>query len=219
MRNSNFEVVTMIVFGLSNSGSLAKGISGKAKLKLGKYSCGKFPDGELHIRFLEKVRGKEVLLAQSLSPEPNDSLMELVFAARTAGELGAKKVFACIPYLAYARQDKRFHPGECFSAKEMASLLNYSIDGFITVDPHLHRIKNLKAIFKIKVIKLTSDSLIADYVKRHYSRNDTFLVGPDIESSQWAKKIADSIGFGSTIFLKERFSSPLPTAWPSTMTS
>ena len=84
----------MIVFGLSESEKTARRIAGNLKVKLGKFESAKFPDGEMHLRFVNPVKGKKVLLVKSLNPEPNDGLMELIFAARTAKQLKAKKVYA-----------------------------------------------------------------------------------------------------------------------------
>ena len=105
------------------------------------------------------------------------------------------------------RQDKRFKAGECVSAPEIAKLLDNSVDGLVTVDPHLHRIKKLSEIFRIPAKRVTADPIIAAYIKKKYNKDNALIVGPDIESSQWAKRIADSIGFESTIFLKQRFHS------------
>lgn len=196
----------MIVFGLSN-GRIAPKIASFAKARLGKMEARHFPDGELYIRFLESLRGEEVVLVQSTHPNPDEKLVELFFAARTARELGASKVTGVIPYLCYMRQDKRFHEGECVSNKMMAHLLNSCLDKIITVDPHLHRVKNLAELFHIERKKITANAKIAEYVKKKFSSKDTVLVGPDGESSQWAREIADSIGFQSSIFLKTRFSS------------
>ena len=75
------------------------------------------------------------------------SLFDIIFAAETAKDLGAKKVILVAPYLSYMRQDKRFKSGECISSKIMAQLLNRSVDKLITIDPHIHRYKSLKDIF------------------------------------------------------------------------
>ena len=197
----------MIVIPMSNSIALGKSIAKKSKAKLGKLTSELFPDGEFHIRLLTEVKGKEVVLVQSLSPNPNDSLLELIFTAKTARELGAKKVTAVIPYLAYMRQDKRFKSGECVSNQYMAWLLNQSVDRILTVDPHLHRVHNLAELFHIERKKITANTAIAEYISKKFSSKNTIIIGPDIESSQWAKRIADSIEFESTIFLKERFHS------------
>ena len=49
----------------------------------------------------------------------------------------------------YMRQDKRFKDGEAISSVHFARLLSRSFDGLITVDPHLHRRRDLGEIFTI----------------------------------------------------------------------
>ncbi|MCR4336153.1 MAG: ribose-phosphate diphosphokinase [archaeon] len=197
----------MIVFPMSNSLELGKSIAKKTGAKLGKLKSELFPDGEFHMQFLDPIKDKEVVLVQSLHPNPNDTLMELYFAGRTAKELGAKKVTGVVPYLAYMRQDKRFHAGEIVSNNLMAHLLNTCLDRIITVDPHLHRVHNLAELFHIDRKKITANEAIADYIAEKFSKFDTVIIGPDIESYQWASRIAEKIKFPSSIFLKERFSS------------
>ncbi|MFH1391404.1 MAG: ribose-phosphate diphosphokinase [Candidatus Diapherotrites archaeon] len=197
----------MIVFPMSNSPELGKSIAKKAGVKLGKLKSELFPDGEFHMQYLNEVRDREVVLVQSLHPNPNDTLMELYFAGKTAKELGAKKVTGVIPYLAYMRQDKRFHNGEVVSNHLMAHLLNISLDKIITVDPHLHRVHDLTELFHIERRKITANEAIADYISEKFSKQNTVIIGPDIESYQWASRIAEKIKFPVSIFLKERFSS------------
>ncbi len=197
----------MIVFPMQASLSLGAAVAKKASAKPGKLKTERFSDGEIHLQFLNDVRGEDVVLVQTLHPNPNDALIQLVFAARTAKDLGARKVIGAVPYMAYLRQDKMFHPGECVSNKIAAQLLNLSLDKIITVDPHLHRVKDLAELFHIERKKLSANAAIAEYIKKKFSAKTAVIAGPDIESSQWAKTIADSIGFESTIFTKKRFSS------------
>jgi ribose-phosphate pyrophosphokinase len=194
----------MIIFSFGNSQNLAKKIAKTTMAKLGKIEYNTFPDEELYIRFMNKVDGEKVVIVESMFPNPNLSLLKLYFAGRTAKSLGAKKVIAVIPYLGFMRQDKRFKDGECISSREMAHLINSSFDSIITIDPHLHRIKNMTDIFHIERKKLSANSLIAEYIKKHFNQKTAIIAGPDIESSQWAKAIADSIHYDSVIFLKER---------------
>ncbi len=133
------------------------------------------------------------------------SLYDIVFAAETAKDLGAKKVILVAPYLAYMRQDKRFNPGEAVSSRIMAKLLNNSVDKIITVDPHLHRYRSMKEVFTISAKNLTANLLIADYVKKKIS--NAVIIGPDWESYQWAEAIAKRIGVESTVLEKTRYSS------------
>jgi ribose-phosphate pyrophosphokinase len=195
-----------IVFGLSNSNNFEKKFAKELNAKLGKFNSNKFPDGELHLKFDSKINGKKVFLIQSLALNPNTALIELFFSARTAKEKGAKKVYGIIPYLAYMRQDKEFKSGEIVSAHHMANLLNNCLDGLITIDPHLHRIKKMNEIFFNKFHAITSVSAIAEFIEKKFSAENTLIIGPDWESFQWARHVAKKIGFKSIIFRKERFS-------------
>ncbi|MBW2986878.1 ribose-phosphate pyrophosphokinase-like domain-containing protein, partial [Candidatus Woesearchaeota archaeon] len=98
-----------IVFGGSNSTELARKIARKIKAPYAALIIKRFPDGELNLRLPADVKGKEVILVESMHPNPDEIMIEIIFASRTAKELGAKKVTIVAPYLAYMRQDKRFY--------------------------------------------------------------------------------------------------------------
>ena len=73
----------------------------------------------------------------------------------------------------------------------------------------MHRYKRLQDLFHIQAVRLTSNHLIADYVKKNFKEKgkNAVLLGPDWESSQWAARIAEEVGFASTILEKTRHSS------------
>ena len=70
----------------------------------------RFPDGESYVRLRDAVRDRDVVLVCTLNA-PDEKTLPLLFAGRTARELGARRVGLVAPYLAYMRQDKRFQPG------------------------------------------------------------------------------------------------------------
>ena len=72
-----------------------------------------------------------------------------MFTATTARQLGAARVGLVAPYLAYMRQDKRFHEGEAVTSTIFATFLSSAFDWLVTVDPHLHRHKSLDEIYSI----------------------------------------------------------------------
>lgn len=195
----------MIITTCGNSDKIAKSLAKKLKVKYCPLTIGSFPDGDFYLKFDKSVKGKKVVIVQSFQPFSNRSLFRILFAAETAKDLGAKKVILVAPYLAYMRQDKRFHPGEVVSSRIMAKHLNRCIDKIITIDPHLHRYKSLKDIFTVSAKKLTANGLIADYVGKNIK--DPVIIGPDWESFQWADKIAHMINCDSTCLKKTRFSS------------
>lgn len=195
----------LIITTVGNSQPLAKKIAHKIKAKFSPITLSSFPDGDIYLKFNTNLKNKKLVLINSFQPHSDMTLFDTIFAAKTAKDLGAKKVILVVPYLAYMRQDKRFHSGEAISSKIMAQLLNQSIDKIITIDPHIHRYKSLKDIFTIPAKRLTANLLIADYIKKHF-KNEV-IIGPDWESYQWAEHIAQKIHVLATVLKKTRFSS------------
>ncbi len=193
----------MLVIGCSNSIDLAKKIANSKGAYFSKLFVDNFPDGELHIRFDCELKNKDVFLVQTLYPI-NEAITEVLLAAYTAIDLGARSVNLIAPYMAYMRQDKRFKPGEAISSLIVGKLFNV-FDSIITIDPHLHRHKDLNEVFKTKTKVLTSNDLIENFIKKNFS--DAFVIGPDGESNQWAESIANNIGLKSIVFTKKRYSS------------
>ncbi|MCZ4328253.1 ribose-phosphate pyrophosphokinase-like domain-containing protein, partial [Brachybacterium paraconglomeratum] len=78
--------------------------------------------------------------------QPNEKLVELLLAARTARTLGAPHLTLVAPYLPYMRQDIAFSPGEAVSQRIVGPFLASLVDAVITVDPHLHRVASLRDV-------------------------------------------------------------------------
>lgn len=195
----------MIIIGCSQGKAIAKKVAKKLKKPYSELITTRFPDSESYLRYSVNIKNKKVILVQSFYGNVNDMLTEVIFAAYTAKDLGAKSISLIAPYFPYLRQDKRFKPGECISTQVIATILNKCLDEIYIVDPHLHREKTLGHIFKIKAHKLSAYPLIASYIKKHIK--NALIVGPDIESYKWAEKTADLIGCESVILRKERYSS------------
>lgn len=192
----------MVVGGYAGT-DLARSVARHLQSSYSSLVVNHFPDGEFRIRYPKPVKGKTVILVESLG-QPNDKLIEMLFAAYTAKDLGAKKVFLVAPYMPYLRQDKRFHPGECVSNGILGKLFRV-FDYILTVDPHLHRVKSLKGLFKTKVEHISANKLIADYVKKNMK--DPLIMGPDEESYQWAKTVAKYLDCHAIVLKKKRWNS------------
>jgi len=147
----------------------------------------RFPDGESYVRIASPVADSAVALVATLAA-PDMKFLPLVFAAKTLCELGATKVGLIAPYLAYMRQDKRFHDGEAVTGKQFAALLSESFDWLVTVDPHLHRVKSLSEIYAIPTSVAAAAPDLARWIAANVEK--PFLVGPDVESRQWVEQVA-----------------------------
>ena len=196
----------MIITTCGNSQDIAKSLARRLKAKYSPLTLTSFPDGDIYLKFNTDLKGKKLVIVQSFYPSSDMSLFDILFAAETAKDLGAKKIILVAPYLSYMRQDKRFHPGEAINSRIMAKLLNNSIDKIITIDPHLHRYKSLKDIFSIPAVKLTANSVISKYISKKFNKKKTVIIGPDWESYQWAESIAKEVGIKATVLEKKRYS-------------
>jgi ribose-phosphate pyrophosphokinase len=161
----------------------------------------RFPDGESKVTLPEQLKG-EVILCRSLD-QPNSKLIELLLAAQTATELGAEKLTLVAPYLCYMRQDIAFNPGEAVSQQIIGNWLAQLFDKVVTVDPHLHRIDRLEqAIANREAVALAATKPMGEFLAT--KTRSPILVGPDAESEQWVRAIAEPAGLQYLIAHKER---------------
>ncbi len=165
----------------------------------------RFPDGETYIRIGGDVEGRDAVLVQTMHPQPNERLIEYLFTAVTAKELGARRVIGVVPYFPYARQDSRFSEGEAVSSNIVARLVEWSgTDALVTVDLHLHRYREPGELFSVPVTNLSAGDLLGEYLKRELGLDGTTVVGPDEESRQWAERVARVLGSRFVVLTKER---------------
>ena len=179
----------------------AQRLAAQAGLPLGQIDRHRFPDGELKLRLPAAVPERVVLL-RTLD-HPNEKLVELLLAARTARALGARHLTLVAPYLAYMRQDIAFTPGEAVSQRIVGRFLAELFDAVITVDPHLHRVATLQeAVPVAQAVVLSGAPLLADLIAQQ--RPQALLVGPDEESDQWVAQAAARHGFDHAVCRKVR---------------
>ncbi|MEX5748853.1 ribose-phosphate diphosphokinase [Massilia sp. X63] len=190
-----------ILFALPGNEAMGAELCRLRGWEAGDWEVRSFPDGETHIRYLSEVAGREVILVCSLD-RPNARVVPLYLAAGVARELGARRIGLVVPYLAYMRQDARFHSGEGVTARHFAGLLGRAGDWLVTVDPHLHRIHRLDEIYGIPSRVVAAAPAIAAWVVEHVGQ--PLLIGPDEESEQWVAQVAAAADCPYTVLRKVR---------------
>ncbi len=154
----------------------------------------RFPDGEAYVRLDEGVvRGRVVVVVHTMYPDQDRRFVEALLLAEAAKGAGASRVVVVAPYLAYARQDKRFLPGEPISVKAvLASLAMAGADVLVTVD--VHKPEEL-AWFHGVAINVYPARLYGEVVKKLCkSLSDLIVMAPDKGALWRAKAVASSIG-------------------------
>jgi ribose-phosphate pyrophosphokinase len=127
-----------------------------------------FEDGEHKTRPLAVVRGADVFVLQSLHSGPeqsaNDKLCRLLFFIGALRDSGAARVTALVPYLCYARKDRRTKPNDPVITRYVASLFEaVGTDAMVTLD--VHNPAAFENAFRRPTVALTAAPLFVDYAK------------------------------------------------------
>lgn len=201
-------MVKEVIVGCSGGKHLGRSIARKIKAGYCELAVERFPDSELKVRLGCEVKGKRVIFVQSFyktkEGDVNDKFTELLFAAYTARELGARRVDLVAPYLAYLREDHRFEKGEAVSAKILVKLFKIFNKVYV-VEPHLHRHKSFKELNFPNAVRIDLSKEVARFIKKKIG--DCILVGPDEESKQWVEPVSKKLKIDYQILKKKRFSS------------
>lgn len=162
-----------------------------------------FPDGEIYVRLDPDapIAGRDAIVVGSQRPA-GEKFLVVAFLAGTCRDLGARRVGLVAPYLAFLRQDARFHPGEGVTARYFAQLMSQVVDWLVTVDPHLHRLDDLAQVYSIPTTVARSAPAIAAWIAREIEQ--PVIVGPDAESAQWVDAVAAACGAPRLVLEKTR---------------
>lgn len=148
-----------------------------------------YPDGESYVRLEGSVKNEEVVIIQTTSPPQDTRLIQLALIVDAAKRHVAKKVTTVVPYLAYARQDKIFLPGEAVSIDAIAQMLKaVGVDSLITVNVHQEKVLNR---FPFQAKNVSAIPLLAEYFKQKGFAK-AFALAPDMGAiyiAEEAKKV------------------------------
>lgn len=163
-----------------------------------------FPDGESLVTV--KHSAPQVVFYQGLH-QPNAKLLDLLLATSALRDQGCEHIILVAPYMPYMRQDVAFHPGEAVSQRVIGDLLAAYVDAVITVDPHLHRTKDLAAVFpQTRALALSAAGEVGRAVAMAEGADvaHCVLIGPDEESEPLIGAAARAAGCFWLVGRKER---------------
>jgi len=158
----------MFLFALHATAELGAEVATTLDRPLAAHEEREFEDGEHKTRPLEAVGGADVFVVQSLHGGPdqsaNDKLCRLLFFIGALKDAGAARVTALLPYLCYARKDRRTKPNDPVTTRYVASLFeSVGTDAVVTLD--VHNPVAFENAFRCPTVALTAAPLFVDYVK------------------------------------------------------
>ena len=180
----------------------ANRLASRLGLSLQEIALHRFPDGEMRVTV---GRAASTTIIYASLDQPNDKLLAILFAAEALRRGGARRLVLLTPYLCYMRQDAAFHEGEAISQKAVGRLLAATVDRVITVDAHVHRTTDIRAVFPgIEAENLSAMPAIANALRITGINPATIVVGPDSESRPWVSDLAGQLGLAHTVARKIR---------------
>jgi ribose-phosphate pyrophosphokinase len=192
-------MASFTVIGGTSSEQLARKISSKLKSKYIKCELRIFPDGESKIAIQDKPEGK-VVVVQSIYP-PVDSNLIRGLALVSQARKYSSQVYAVIPYLGYARQDRQFLAGEIITMSLVAKMFKTAgATKIVVVDIH-----SMMALRHFQ-IPTKNVSAVNELVKHFRKLNlyDPIVVSPDMGGTERAKNFASLLGVDYIALEKHR---------------
>ncbi len=170
---------------------LGRSLSEKLAIPLVAADFRVFADGESKFTLHESVEGRSVFVVQSTYHPVDQHLFQLLLASHQLSEAGAK-VTAVVPYLAYARQDKQFLPGEGVTLGVVAHLMrSMGVQRLVTVD--IHSAEGL-ALFSFPTYSVSAIPSLVEYAKTELKLKDPVVMSPDFGGSKRTEAFAQLYG-------------------------
>lgn len=172
-----------LIIAPGESRSVAQAAGEAAGIALAPLEEREYPGGEFKLRPLETVCERRVFVVQSLAETPeapmSHRLVRLLFLLQTLRDAGAAHVVAVIPYLAYARKDRRTKPQDPVYTRYVAQLIETAgTDRVVVLD--VHNVSSLDNAFRIPIDHLTALPMMAAHFVRHLPTGKLAVAAPDI---------------------------------------
>ncbi len=188
-----------LIFSGNSNIELTSKICSYLKLPQGEIDLKRFSDGEIWVKYMENIRGRDIFIIQSTHP-PAENLMELLIMIDAAKRASAKRITAVIPYFGYARQDRKDQPRVSITSKLIANLITVAgTDRVITMDLHAAQIQGF---FDIPFDHLYASPVFTVLFKNKIE--NLAVVSPDVGGIKLARSYASRLEASLVVMDKRR---------------
>ncbi len=189
------------VFAGTANPELTEAICEYLQIEQGKIRLGAFSDGEVNCQIQENVRGADVFVVQPTSAPANDSLMQLLIMLDAFRRSSPSRVCVVMPYMGYARQDRKDAPRVPITAKLVANLITTAgASRVLTIDLHASQIQGF---FDIPVDHLYAAPVLIEAI-RAKNLERLMIVAPDAGGVERARAFAKRLKVDLAIMDKRR---------------
>jgi ribose-phosphate pyrophosphokinase len=172
-----------LIFAPSESRLLGRAASEHAGIELAPLEEREYEGGEFKLRPLQSVRDRTVFVVQTLAETPEAPmarrLVRLLFLIQALRDAGASRTITVIPYLAYARKDRRTKPRDPVYTRYVAQLLEAAgTDRVVALD--VHNASAFDNAFRIPADHLSALPMMAAHFTQHLPTAKLAVASPDI---------------------------------------
>ena len=191
------------IFAGRASRDLAERLCRYLDIPLGQGGTVSFPDGEITVKLEEDVRGRDCFVVQSTYHPVNAHLMELLIYIDCLKRASARRITAVIPYMGYARQDRKDEGRVPITAKLVANLVTTAgADRVLAMDMHAEQIQGF---YDIPLDHMHAAPVIVNYFEEiREELGEIALVSPDVGNVKMANRYANWLGGELAIIDKRR---------------
>jgi len=189
-------VENLRLFALSETQAFGARVAAALGARLAAHEERQFEDGEHKTRPLESVRGKDVYVIQSLYGEAgksaNDKLCRLLFFIGALNDASAARVTAVVPYLCYARKDRRSKSRDPLTSRYVAQLIEaVGTSRVVTLD--VHNLAAYQNAFRCAAEHLEARKLFVEHFAPHLAGEDVVVVSPDVGGVKRAEQLRQAL--------------------------
>ncbi len=189
------------------AGTSTPELSSQIARYLGTRLCGRdiiqFPNENLFVKLHTSVRGQDCYVIQTTSTPVHRNLMELLILLQTLRLDSAARITAVIPYLCYARSDKKDQPRVPITARLVADMIEIAgADRYVTLDLHAGQIQGF---FSIPGDVLSAFYILIEYLQSIRARLESpVIVTADLGFAKKARNFAAGLNAPMAFIEKRR---------------
>lgn len=186
----------LALFALDASRGFGEQVAHQLGVSLAAHEEREFDDGEHKARPLVNVRGKDVFVIHSLYGDQrhssNDKLCRLLFFIGALKDAAAERVTAIVPYLAYARKDRKSKARDPVTTRYVAAMFEaVGADAVLTMD--VHNLAAFQNAFRCRTDHLEANNLFVNHFVPLLRDEDAVVVSPDAGGIKRAEHFRTSL--------------------------
>lgn len=186
----------LVLFALGSSREFGEKVSGHLGVPLSEHEERDFEDGEHKSRPLVNVRGRDVFVIHSLYGDAeqtaNDKLCRLLFFLGALRDAAAGRVTAVVPYLCYARKDRKTKPRDPVTTRYVARMFEaLDVDQLVTLD--VHNLAAFQNAFRRPTEHLEAKKLFVEHFAPLVGEEEVVVVSPDVGGIKRAEAFREDL--------------------------